>query len=150
MCSVSDEQRSYLDRYDARQIANVLGCETPTVYRKLNPNDLHAGLHVRELPQLCNGLNDYRLLHSIAAACGHSAFKLSIKDDCDLRAFVKEAGEALAAVSEAMADGSINTVAEAKTCITELLDLIEVATGLVKQCQNVLSDERQSRKVSVA
>lgn len=140
MCSVADELRSYLDRHDIKAISNTLGCKTSTAYRKLNPHDANAGLHIAEAPLLCNGLKDYRLIRAINAACGMAAFHSKISDDVGFSDVTKEFGEALVELSKAFSDGKINTRQEATDCLRELTDMVSVATSLMRKCQDILAD----------
>lgn len=139
MCSVADELRSYLDRHGREKIANALGVEIPTAYRKTNPNDRHAGLHAVEVSLLCNGLDDYRLLQSICGACGGTFLQLKPGGKVDLPRITKEVGEALVKASGALAD-NVLTKTEARECIPELLDALQVLTAFLKQCQDAVSD----------
>ena len=151
MCSITDTARGYLDRHSAKDMANDLGKSESYIYRKLNPHDDECQLKATEIPMLCNGRKDYALLDSISLACGHTSIHTRSEGKVDLQKFTKEIGEALIVVSDALADGAINSVAEASTCIVELMDVIRVASILAKQCQDILSDDyRQQRKIRVA
>lgn len=147
MCSITDTASGYLDRYCVEDMANDLGRSESYTYRKLNPNDGECQLKATEIPMICNGRKDYALLYSISLACGHTCVKTKTDGQVDLPKFTKEIAEALLAVSDAMADGAINSIAEANRCIPELMDVIRVASTLAKQCQDILSDEQRGRVV---
>ena len=147
MCSVTDILESYKERCKQEKgdgkwtvtVANALQIGVDAVYRKFNQNDIQRGLHAVEIPPLCNGLGDYRLLHAVNAACGYMALRIKPLGDVDLAKFTMELEEALAVTAKALADGEINTKQEAHECLPELLDLIGVASDLARQCQVILN-----------
>ncbi len=122
------------------QLAEKMGLPYASLARILNENDA-SDLGVKKLiPFILAAENDFTLLDHIEARLGRVAMSVGTSGQaCDfeqLSQLAKETGEAMTAISEALTDGII-TKEEATHCIKEIMDVVEVAMGIVQELKEI-------------
>lgn len=120
----------------AAALAPRLGMQPGTLSNKANILQDHAQLGVREAVPLQLAANDFRILHAMAAACGHCAYQLPTVDVSDIELleqyaeFHQRVGEKAAAIRRALSDRRI-TATEARDIRAQLDPLIRAGLQLV-------------------
>jgi len=130
----------YKDRNDLNQLAEKMGLPYSSLARILNENDAYD-LGIKKLiPFILATENDFTLLDHIEARLGRVAMSVGTSGQaCDferLSKLAKETGHAMTAISEALTDGII-TKKEATNCIKEIMDVVEVAMGIVQELKEI-------------
>ena len=130
----------YKDRYNLAELARRMDMSYSSLARILNENDPYD-LGITKLIRFIEAAdNDFTLLDHIEARLGRTAMHIQIGEQAfdfhELSKLTKEMGEALTVVSEALADGRI-TRAEATNCIKEVLDVVQVAMGIIQVLKRI-------------
>jgi len=126
----------YKDRNDIAAMADKMKMPYSSLARILNEHDAYD-LGIKKLvPFIEAAAFDFTLLDHIEARLGRVAVRVNTGElACDyqgLARLAKETGHVIQVVSEALDDGYI-TRKEASACIKELLDLVQVAMGLIRE-----------------
>lgn len=118
---------------DIAELADAMGIKYSTLQRQLNEYDPYL-FPVTQLIGLVKHTGNFAIMDHLEARLGRVAVPLPEKgkalDALACAGFVKEAGEALSAMSIAMADGKV-TRDEAKRIRAELSDLICAASSIL-------------------
>ena len=135
----------YKDRYDLNELAEKMELPYSSLARILNENDAYD-LGVKKLiPFMLATNNDFTLLDHIEARLGRVAMSIGTSGQpCDferLSQLAKETGEAMTVISQALADGVI-TKKEATVCIKEIMDVVEVAMGIVQELKEIENNDQ--------
>ena len=123
-------------------LADHMGVNPSTLQRWLNPHDTLPFPLKKLIPfmKACN--NDYSALDVLESRLGRTAVDLhigNIKVNLQtIASLTKEAGEAITALAESIADGEIDED-ERRVCIKELLDLQRIVTALLTKLNNAES-----------
>lgn len=131
--SSDDSTAKVLDSYkkgNIAELADAMGVAYSTLQRQLNEYDTYL-FPVTQLIGLVKFTGNFAIMDHLEARLGRVAISLPEKgrpiDGAAYASFVKESGEALSAMSEAMVDGRI-TSEEAKRIRKDLSGLIGVAS----------------------
>lgn len=142
MCDTAKILEEYKNApgFDKAKVADIIDVEVGSLQRILNANDPYD-LGVRKLIGFINACGNFTLLDHIEARLGRIAFPVAADKNCKLNLegmckFVKEAGHAMNALSDALADGRI-TKAEAAECRREIMHLVQICMGLLVRLDEI-------------
>ena len=140
MCQITTALHHYPKKHglSIEWIADTIGIPKSTLQRYLSQNDEVALPFPMRLlipfMKACN--NDFSALDLLESRLGRTAYKTNatgIDIDCAaVASLAKEAGEAISAIADAIADKKI-TDDERKKCTKELLDLQKITVSLLLQ-----------------
>lgn len=132
----------YKDRHKPfERVAEQMGVEYSRLMRQLNPSDSYQ-FPLSLLAPLILATNDFTILDHIEHAVGRVAIPIAPSADGTLNMaglcrFVREAGEAMQAVSETIETGKIKK-RNAEVCLKELLELAQISMALAQQCREIV------------
>lgn len=126
--------------FDKAKVADELDIQVKSLERILNPYDPYD-LGTRKLIGFIRATGNFTLLDHIEARLGRAAFSVATAGNFSLNLdgmckFVKEAGHAMNALSDALVDGKV-TKAEAVECRREIMHLVQVSFGLLSKLDEI-------------
>lgn len=139
MADIAEVLASYAVCGDMQAVADRMGVPYSTLMRKLNPHDAYQ-INATEVIPLILVTGNYSLiehfcsrLNVLAVPMGNTEAPGAL-DVHAIARFAKESGEALSAMSAAIADGRL-TKREARQCRKELMELVQVAWAALKSLE---------------
>lgn len=142
MCNVARVLSEYKEKpgFDIAEVADKMGVAYETLKRMMNEHDRYD-LGVTKLIPFFHAYRDLTLLDHIEARLGRVAVQLKPEKGFELNftgvcRFLKEAGEAMSAISDAVKDGRVSR-AEAIRCRRELTELIQVCMGILGELNRI-------------
>lgn len=126
--------------FDPRRTADCIDVEYSSLMRILNPHDKYD-LGIRKLIPFLEATRDLTLLDHIEAHFGRVAVSVRAERGCKMDftgvcRFMKEAGEAMSAVGDAVKDGRVSA-AEAARCRKELTELLQVCSAMMAELNRI-------------